>query len=148
MAVPRKYHDSDLVKRRLRALLGTFAIAMTSLKDMTCTAVMIMMMNRWPAPRAQKKHAIMTSVHTVRVMKFAFFFSYSFCSGASEACVCQHRQLKAGRREGEERGLSALEGLRRRSSQDCWAHVRLSRTWTARVVALCHCWRSGPGAGT
>ena len=44
MAVPRKYQLSDLVKRRLRALLGTFAIAMTSLKDMTCTAVTMMMM--------------------------------------------------------------------------------------------------------
>jgi hypothetical protein len=35
---------SDLVKRRLRALLGTFAMAMTSLKQMTWTAVMMMMM--------------------------------------------------------------------------------------------------------
>jgi hypothetical protein len=43
MAVPRKYQLSDLVKRRLRALLGTLAIAMTSLKEMTCTAVTTMM---------------------------------------------------------------------------------------------------------
>jgi hypothetical protein len=77
MAVPRKYQFSDLVKRRLRALLGTFAIAMTSLNDMTCTAVTMIMMKRWPAPSAQKKPAIMTRVHTVRVMKLAFFFSYS-----------------------------------------------------------------------
>jgi len=46
MAVPRKYQFSDLVKRRLRALLGTFAIAMTSLKDMTWTAVTMMIMKR------------------------------------------------------------------------------------------------------
>ena len=44
MAVPKKYQFSDLVKRRLRALLGTFAMAMTSLNDMTCTAVTMMMM--------------------------------------------------------------------------------------------------------
>jgi hypothetical protein len=44
MAVPRKYQFSDLVKRKLRALLGTFAMAMTSLKDITCTAVTMMMM--------------------------------------------------------------------------------------------------------
>jgi len=89
MAVPRKYQFSDLVKRRLRALLGTFAIAMTSLKDMTWTAVTMMMMKRWPAPRAQKKPAIMTRVHVVRVMKLAFFFSYSVWGGCSEAWRCQ-----------------------------------------------------------
>ena len=85
MAVPRKYQLSDFVNRKLRALLGTFAIAMTSLKDMTWTAVTTMMMYRWPAPRAQKKPPIMTSVHTVRVMKLAFFFSYSVWTGGSGA---------------------------------------------------------------
>ncbi len=44
MAVPKKYQFSDLVKRKLRALLGTFAIAITSLKDMTWMAVTMMMM--------------------------------------------------------------------------------------------------------
>jgi hypothetical protein len=44
MAVPRKYQFNDLVKRKLRALLGTLAIAMTSLNDMTWTAVTMMMM--------------------------------------------------------------------------------------------------------
>jgi hypothetical protein len=85
MAVPRKYQFSDLVKRRLRALLGTLAIAMTSLKQMTWTAVMITMMYRWPAPRAKKKPPIMTRVHVVRTMKLAFFFSYSLCSGTGGA---------------------------------------------------------------
>lgn len=39
MVVPRKYQLSDRVKGRFLALLGTFAIAMTSLKETICTAV-------------------------------------------------------------------------------------------------------------
>jgi hypothetical protein len=96
MAVPRKYQFSDLVKRRLRALLGTFAIAMTSLNDMTCTTVTMMMMKRWPAPRAQKKPAIMTRVHTVRVMKLAFFFSYSLWGCCSVSCAVSRHPLLLG----------------------------------------------------
>ena len=44
MVLPRKYQLSVFVKRSLRALLGTFAIAMTSLKEMIWMAVTIMMM--------------------------------------------------------------------------------------------------------
>ena len=91
MAMPRKYQFSDLVKRRLRALLGTFAMAMTSLKEMTWTAVTAIIMKTWPAPRAQKKPPIMTRVHIVRVMKFAFFFSYSLCGCSSMSWgACQY----------------------------------------------------------
>jgi hypothetical protein len=44
MEVPNQYQFSDLVKRRLRARLGTWDIAMTSLKEIIWTAVMTMMM--------------------------------------------------------------------------------------------------------
>jgi hypothetical protein len=44
MVEPRKYQLSVLVKRSLRARLGTFEIAITSLKEMIWIAVTIMMM--------------------------------------------------------------------------------------------------------
>ena len=37
----------------------------------------MMMMYRWPMKRAEKKPPIMMKVQSVRVRKFAFFFSYS-----------------------------------------------------------------------
>jgi len=77
MAVPKKYQFKVFVKRKLRARLGTFAMAMTSLKDTICTAVTIMMMKMWPMKMAAKKMAIMIKVHIVRVMKVCLFFSDS-----------------------------------------------------------------------
>ena len=74
---------------------------------MIWTAVMMMIMNRCPAPRAQKKPAIMTSVHTVRVMKFAFFFSYSLW-GMSAALGSQSTSQHS-----KEKGASVLEAERR-----------------------------------
>jgi hypothetical protein len=44
MVVPRKYQFSDLVKRRLRARLGTLDMAITSLKETICTTVTAMIM--------------------------------------------------------------------------------------------------------
>lgn len=44
MVVPRKYQLRVLVKRRLRARLGTLEMAMTSLNEMIWTAVMTMIM--------------------------------------------------------------------------------------------------------
>lgn len=83
MVVPRKYQFRVFVKRSLRALLGTFEMAMTSLKEMIWMAVTIMMMYMWPANIAAKKAAIMTKVHMARVMNVCFFFSYSDCGGGA-----------------------------------------------------------------
>lgn len=77
MVVASQYQLSAFVKRNRLARLGTFAIAMTSLKDTICTAVTIAIMYMCPMNIAPKNVAIMTSVHIVRVMKVAFFFSYS-----------------------------------------------------------------------
>lgn len=58
----------------------------------------------------------MTSVHIVRVMKLAFFFSYSEAGGASGACDCQRsvvgKRGGAGQRTGGATApfLSGLEG--------------------------------------
>lgn len=42
----------------------------------------------WPMNRAAKKPKIMTKVHSVLVMKFCFFFSYSaaFSSAVGGCC--------------------------------------------------------------
>jgi hypothetical protein len=65
------------------------------LKDTICTAVMITKIYTWPMNRAAKKPPIMTKVQNVRVMKLAFFFSYSDCCssavGGFWADVCQLR---------------------------------------------------------
>ena len=75
MAVASQYQLRLLLARSWRARLGMLARAMTSLKDTICTAVMTRMMYRWPMKRAEKKAPIMMKLHSVRVMKFAFFFS-------------------------------------------------------------------------
>ena len=75
--VPRKYQLSDLVNRKFFALLGTLAIAMTSLKDTIWIPVTMKMIYRCPENIAVKKPATIIRLHIVRVMKFCFFFSYS-----------------------------------------------------------------------
>lgn len=77
IVVPRKYQLRDLVNRRLRSLLGTFAMAITSLKDIICNAVTMPITYMCPANMAMKKAAIITNVQIVRVIKVAIFFSYS-----------------------------------------------------------------------
>lgn len=83
MAVPRKYQLSDFVNRKLRALLGTSMMPITSLKEMICMAEMRIMMYIWPESRAATKPETMTKVHIVRVMKVCFFFSNSEGSGGA-----------------------------------------------------------------
>ena len=87
MVVPKKYQFSDRVKRKFLALLGTFAMAITSLKDTIWIPVMMAIRYRWPENIAVKKPPIMTKVHIDRVMKFAFFLSYSDCSGGSSSYI-------------------------------------------------------------
>lgn len=81
MVVPRKYQFNDLVNLKFLARLGTFAIAMTSLKETIWTAVTIPITYRCPENIAAKKTAIITNVQMVRVMKVCFFFSYSDTGG-------------------------------------------------------------------
>ena len=75
IVLAKKYQFKDLVNLRFFARLGTFAMAMTSLKDTIWTAVTIIITYMWPENNVAKKIPIITSVQIVRVMKVAFFFS-------------------------------------------------------------------------
>lgn len=92
MVVASQYQFSAFVNRNLRALLGTLAIAMTSLNDTIWIAVTMAMMYIWPMNIAPKNAPIMTNVHMDLVMKVCFFFSYSdgsvgfFCRGRISSC--------------------------------------------------------------
>lgn len=82
MVVAKKYQFRLLVNSSFFSRDGAFAIAITSLNVMICTAVTMAMMYRCPAAIDPKKSAIIASVHIVRVINVCFFFSYSE-SGAS-----------------------------------------------------------------
>ena len=92
MVVPRKYQFRDLVNCRFFSLLGTLAMAMTSLNETICIAVMMPIMYMCPENIAIKKPMIMTNVHTVLVIMFCFFFSCSVCRLGSMDCKSRQHQ--------------------------------------------------------
>jgi len=133
MVIAKKYQFKDFVRGRFFCFVGTWAMAITSLKDTIRTAVMTISTYMWPANMAVKKPDIMARVHIVRVINVAFFFSYSDCSAGFSIFSADPFLL-------ESRSLVGLGG----SDELSLAVEELWRLWSLLLLLLERCWNLTP----